>query len=51
MDFESLIEVLKNPIRRKIVLFLSSKESVSYVDLMNAVEIKNTGKFNYHLKV
>jgi hypothetical protein len=51
VDFESLSEVLKSPIRRKIVLFLSSKESVSYVDLMNAVEITNTGKFNYHLKV
>jgi hypothetical protein len=51
MDFESLSEVLKNPIRRKIVLFLYGKESVSYVDLMNAVEITNTGKFNYHLKV
>ena len=50
MDFESLSEVLKNPIRRKIALFLSGKESVSYVDLMNAVEITNTGKFNYHLK-
>lgn len=51
MDFESLSEVLKNPIRRKIVLFLSGRESVSYVDLMNSVEITNTGKFNYHLKV
>jgi hypothetical protein len=51
VDFESLSEVLKNPIRRKIVLFLSGKESVSYVDLMKAVEITNTGKFNYHLKV
>ena len=51
MDFESLSEILKNPIRRRIVLFLSGKESVSYVDLMNAVEITNTGKFNYHLKV
>jgi hypothetical protein len=30
---------------------LSDKGSVSYVDLMNAVEIKNTGKFNYHLKI
>ena len=51
VDFEALSEVLKNPIRRKIVLFLSGKQNVSYVDLMNAVEITNTGKFNYHLKV
>jgi hypothetical protein len=48
---ESLSEVLKNPIRREIVLFLSDKGSISYVDLMNVVEITNTGKFNYHLKV
>jgi hypothetical protein len=51
VDFESLSEVLKNPIRRKIVLFLCGKKSISYVDLMNAAEITNTGKFNYHLKV
>ena len=51
MDFGSLSEVLKNPTRRRIICFLSDKGSVSYVDLMNAVEIKNTGKFNYHLKV
>ena len=51
VDFESLSEVLKNPIRRRIILSLSDKGSVSYVDLMNAVEITNTGKFNYHLKI
>ena len=51
VDFESLSEVLKNPIRRRIILSLSDKGSVSYVDLINAVEIKNTGKFNYHLKI
>jgi hypothetical protein len=51
VDFESLSEALKNPIRRKIILFLSDKGSISYVDLMNAVEITNTGKFNYHLKI
>jgi hypothetical protein len=51
VDFESLSEVLKNPIRRKIVIVLSDKGSVSYVDLMNSVEITNTGKFNYHLKI
>jgi hypothetical protein len=51
VDFESLSEVLKNPIRRKIILALSDKGSDSYVDLMNSVEITNTGKFNYHLKI
>lgn len=51
MDFESLSEVLKNPIRRRIIRDLSDKGSISYVDLMNSVGITNTGKFNYHLKI
>lgn len=50
-DFEALSNVLKNPIRRRIILFLSDKEKMSYVDLMNSLEITNTGKFNYHLKI
>lgn len=50
VNFESLSEVLKNQIRRKIILTLSKNGSVSYVDLMNLVGITNTGKFNYHLK-
>jgi hypothetical protein len=51
VNFESLSEVLKNQIRRKIILTLSKNGSVSYVDLMNLVGITNTGKFNYHLKI
>ncbi len=51
VDFESLSDVLKHPIRRKIILALSERKSVSYVDLMNLVEVVNTGKFNYHLKI
>jgi hypothetical protein len=51
VNFESLSDVLKNQIRRKIILTLSKNGSVSYVDLMNLVGIKNTGKFNYHLKI
>lgn len=51
VDFESLSEVLKNQTRRRIILYLSDKESISYVDMMNAMEIANTGKFNYHLKI
>lgn len=37
--------------RRSIVLALSERENMSYVDLMNLVEATNTGKFNYHLKI
>lgn len=50
VDFESLSDVLKHPIRRKILLTLYEKK-LSYVDLMKIVEIKNTGRFNYHLKI
>ena len=50
VDFESLSDILKHPIRRKILLRLSGKK-LPYVDLMQLVGIKNTGKFNYHLKI
>jgi hypothetical protein len=51
VDFESFQNVLKHPIRRKIILALSQSESLSYTDLMGAAESANTGKFNYHLKI
>jgi hypothetical protein len=51
VDFESFGDVLKHPIRHKIVLALYATKSLSYTDLMGAVEASNTGKFNYHLKI
>jgi hypothetical protein len=51
VNFESFSKVLKNQIRSKIVLSLSSSKSLTYMDLINAVEVSNTGKFNYHLKL
>jgi hypothetical protein len=51
VDFESLSDVLKHPIRRRIILALSEGKSMSYVDLMDLVEVTNTGRFNYHLKI
>jgi len=51
IDFESLSAVLKNRTRRRIITELASKGSISYVDLMNLINVNNTGKFNYHLKV
>lgn len=51
MDFGSLSDVLKHPVRRKIILALFERENLSYVDLMNFVGVSNTGKFNYHLKI
>jgi hypothetical protein len=47
----SLYNVLKDKTRRQIVLLLHEKGSLSYVDLMKALGIENTGKMNYHLKV
>ena len=47
----SLLKVLKDETRRKIILLLQEKGSLSYVDLMKALGITNTGKMNYHLKV
>lgn len=47
----SLHKVLKDETRRKIILLLQEKGSLSYVDLMKALGITNTGKMNYHLKV
>ncbi len=42
---------MKDETRRKIILQLHEKDSLSYVDLMKALGIANTGKMNYHLKV
>gem|GEM_PF-1600984 len=51
VNFESLSDVLKHPVRRKIILALFERRSLSYADLMNFVGVSNTGKFNYHLKI
>lgn len=51
IDFDSLTDVLKHPVRRKIILALYERKGMSYVELMNYVEVANTGKFNYHLKI
>jgi hypothetical protein len=47
----SLHRILKDETRRRAILLLQEKESLSYVELMNALSITNTGKINYHLKV
>jgi hypothetical protein len=47
----SLHKVLKDETRRKIILLLSDKGSLSYVDLMKELQITSTGKINYHLKI
>jgi hypothetical protein len=51
VDLESLYKIIKHPIRRKIVLTLLERKELAYMDLMNSVEVENTGKLNYHLKI
>ena len=48
---ESLHKVLKDGKREKILTLLNEKGSLTYTDLLNTLEIKSTGKLNYHLKV
>lgn len=47
----SLHKVLKDGNRRKIIVLLNEKGSLGYTDLMKAVGIDNTGRFNYHLRI
>jgi hypothetical protein len=51
VDVDSFQKVLNHPIRRRVILTLKQSGSLSYMDLMGAVEASNTGKFNYHLKI
>lgn len=50
-NIADLHKFLKDETRRRIVILLHEQESLSYVDLMKALGIVNTGKMNYHLKV
>jgi len=47
---DSLHKILKDETRRRIVLLLKERESLSYTDLMSHLKIVNTGTLNYHLK-
>jgi hypothetical protein len=47
----SLHKVLKDENRRKIILLLNDKGSLSHSDLMANLGIGSTGQLNYHLKV
>jgi len=47
----SLFKILKDPTRQKIVTQLYKNGPLTYMDLMNLLEVRNTGKFNYHLKM
>ena len=50
-ELDSLLKILKDETRRKIVLLLNEKGIVSYTDLMETLNITSIGTLNYHLKV
>jgi DNA-binding transcriptional ArsR family regulator len=47
----SLHKVLKDKTRRKIVLLLNEKRSLSYTDILDSLSNVSTGLLNYHLKI
>ena len=51
LGIDTLHKILKDKTRVKIILLLQEKGNLSYTDLMKALEITNTGKMNYHLKI
>ncbi|MDI9579003.1 MAG: hypothetical protein WC203_02625 [Candidatus Bathyarchaeia archaeon] len=50
-DIASLHKILKDETRRKIILLLNEKDSLSYTGLMDGLQNFSTGLLNYHLKV
>ena len=48
---DSFAKILKDETRRKIILELNQKGSLTYTDLMENLDILSTGTLNYHLKV
>jgi DNA-binding transcriptional ArsR family regulator len=51
VGIESINKILKDKTRRKIVLTLTEKGSLSYTELMETLGVGSTGTLNYHLKV
>jgi DNA-binding transcriptional ArsR family regulator len=50
-DWSSLHKILSDTTRRSILELLSEKEYLTYTDMMTLLQITNTGRLNYHLKV
>ena len=51
LDWASLHRILSDTTRRSILQLLAEKESLTYTDIMTLLQITNTGRLNYHLKV
>ena len=50
-SLSSLHKILKDETRRKILALINEKGSITYTDLLKALESESTGLLNYHLKV
>lgn len=50
LGIASLHKILKDDTRRRIILLLNKKSSLSYTDLLDSLEVVSTGLLNYHLK-
>ncbi len=50
VDWSTLHKVLRDETRKKIILNLRTAGTLTYTDMMNRLQITNTGKLNYHLK-
>jgi hypothetical protein len=48
---DSLLGVLKDSTRQRILLLLQKQQPLTYSELMTQTEVSNTGRFNYHLKI
>ncbi len=51
IGISGLHKILKDETRRKIILLLNDKGSLSYTELLAATEAGSTGRLNYHLKI
>jgi len=50
-DLGTLPRILKDFTRRRIIELLREKGPLTYVEVLNLLEIEHTGKLNYHLKL
>ncbi len=46
-----LHKILKDETRRKIILLLNDKDTLTYTELLEATKAGSTGRLNYHLKI
>jgi len=50
-DWNSLYKALADPTRRQIIELLYTRGAASYTEIMAALNVDNTGKLNYHLRM